>query len=228
MRFFIENQKVEKELEWVLNQLKLHMNGATTSQMEESGIHYRINYGVGIPHLKQLAKRTPASYELAERMWYSEVREMMLLAALIVPAEKMTEDICREWSKQISNKDLVERTAMFLWARIDIGKELLIEWVNCDNNYLKATALYTIGRQLQVDAKIDTPHSSILMESFDHAQDLFIVKALSFALRMKLRYCVQETAEIVEFASLLSKENDRNKQVLGQELLTEIDFINGK
>ncbi|MCG8581979.1 MAG: DNA alkylation repair protein [Bacteroidales bacterium] len=228
MRFFIENQKVKKEIEWVLNQLKLHMNGATTAQMEESGIHYRINYGVGVPHLKQLARRTPVSYELAERLWYSEVREMMLLAALIVPAEKMTDDVCREWAKQINNKDLVERTSMFLWSRIGHINHILKEWIEGEDSYLKATALYSIGRQLQTEPNRETLCSPHLMEAVDNMDDLFIVKALSFALRMKLRYCSGERDEIEAFAKSLSNDNDRNKQILAQELLNEIDFINGK
>ena len=78
MKLFIENQKVEKEMDWVLNQVRLHMNGATSAQMKEGGIKYRLNYGVGIPHLKQLASRIPVSYDLAERLWFLEVRETMI------------------------------------------------------------------------------------------------------------------------------------------------------
>lgn len=228
MRFFIENQKVEKEFAWMQAQIRLHMNGATTGQMEKSGIHYRINYGVGIPHLKQLAKRIPVSFELAERMWFSEIREMMLLAAIIVPAEKMTEDVCRLWSEQINNKDLVERTSMFLWLRIKDIRQILGEWMNGENNYLKATALYTIGRCLQAEPQCDMPSALELIKAVAKVQDLFIVKALSFALRMKLRNCSDEKEEIMKYAEALSIGKDTNRQILAQELFNEMDFINDK
>ncbi|MCU4155239.1 DNA alkylation repair protein [Carboxylicivirga sp. A043] len=225
MRFFVENQKIEKEMSWVQAQLRLHMNGATTEQMERSGIDYRINYGVGIPHLKQLAKRIPVSFEVAERMWFSEVREMMLLAALIVPTENMTLDFCRDWAKQINNKDLVERTSMFLWTRVHNIENIILEWLAGENKHLLATAFYTVGRLLQTRADVKSINVSELVNALRSSEDLFIMKALSFALRMKLRHCPQEKEEIKAFAQSLNSSGEMNKQMLAEELFNELDFM---
>ncbi|WP_430811469.1 MULTISPECIES: DNA alkylation repair protein [unclassified Carboxylicivirga] len=224
MKFFAENQKVEKELEWVMKKVRLHMNGATTGQMEQGGVHYRINYGVGIPHLKELAGQLPVSYELAERLWFLEIRETMLLAALRVPAEDMTAARCKEWAVKIVNTDLIERTALFLWARLPIVDKLLPEWLKGNNHYLKATAYYTIGRLMQRGSSTHY-NSAELIASLDKENALVVYKGLSFALRMNMRQQKGDVAVIKNFAEELRKDNDHHKQLIAQELISELAML---
>ncbi|WP_289054138.1 DNA alkylation repair protein [Carboxylicivirga marina] len=228
MKFFIENQKVEKEVEWVLGQLRLHMNGATTAQMENSGINYRINYGVGLPHLQQLSKRIPVSYELAERLWFLEIRETMILASMIVPADKMTEEKCLQWATKISNKDLVERSAMYLWSRLENSSLLCVTWLAGESTYLKATSFYTIGRILQAKQSGSVPTARDLVASVNNSNELYVLKALSFALRMKLRVSASEREEIKKLTNEFKESGSTNKKIVAQELLTEIEFTEAK
>ncbi|MCT4645423.1 MAG: DNA alkylation repair protein [Carboxylicivirga sp.] len=226
MKFFIDNQKVVKELDWVTKQLRLHMNGAATAQMEEGGIKYRLNYGVAIPHIKQLAKRIPVSFELAERMWFQEIRETMLLAALIVPAEEMSVVRCNEWCELITNKDLVERTAMFLWSRLPVIKEVLPVWLNSKNKFFKATAYYTTGRMVQNGSCKQVFSNRELLDALDTMDDLFVSRALSFALRMNMRSNPKELNEVKEFIDQLNSKGNTNTKLIAEELISEMDLLN--
>ena len=114
MKFFVENQEIEKELSEILSLLHLRMNGATVGQMEKAGIVYRKNYGVSMEHLKEIAARLARRYDLAERLWFLEIRETMLLAAMIVPPNKISLVKAMEWCQKIDNNDLVERSTMYL------------------------------------------------------------------------------------------------------------------
>jgi len=188
MKFFIENQKVEKEVEWVKKQVRLHMNGATTEQMEERGIHYRLNYGVGIPHLKQLAKRIPVSYELAERLWFMEVRETMILAALIVPHTEMTLERCIEWSSKITNIDLVERSAMFLWSKLDIAPLAVENWLQQESDMHKALAFYTLGHLVHTKPNLVTYSIQDVINVLPvEKEDIMVLKAGAFLIRRLVR-----------------------------------------
>ncbi len=224
MKFFIENQRVEKEVEWVKNQVRLHMNGATTSQMEQGGIHYRLNYGVAVPHLKQLAKRIPVSYELAERLWFLEIRETMLLAALIVPAEEMTLQRCEEWASKIDNKDLVERTSMFLWARVGVLDELLPKWLVSQDANLAATALYTIGRYAQQSGASRYKAQDII-DVISKRREQLLYMAGSFALRMLMRVCSDEVEVVRRLIQDLKELGEANDMAIAGELQAEIDFL---
>ncbi len=225
MKFFIENQKIGKEVEWVKKQVRLHMNGAATSQMEKRGIHYRENYGVAVPHLKQLAKRVPSSYELAERLWFMEIRETMLLAALLVPAEEMTLERCKEWGMKIDNKDLVERTAMYLWPRLDASNQLMSQWMHSDNPFWVATALYTIGRQLQTGIlRAEFSVETLIDVQQKHSEQL-IYQAGSFALRMYMRQFPSAISFVKTFVVTLKETGVAAQLAMAEELMAEIEFL---
>lgn len=226
MKFFVENQRIEKEVEWVKNQVRLHMNGATTSQMEQRGIHYRVNYGVAVPHLMQLAKRIPVSYELAERLWFLETRETMLLAAMLVPAEAMTVARCKEWAAKINNKDLVERSAMYLWGRLDVLDALLNEWLASPNEYLKATALYAMGRQSKLleDGQLKAGRVIDVMEQ-SHNQ--LVLSAGAFALRMLMRSHSGEIEAVKSYIGRLKSDEESFRVAIAEELIAEVEFLEG-
>ncbi len=229
MKFFIENQKVEKELEWVLTQVRLHMNGATSAQMEERGIKYRINYGVSIPHLKQLAKRIPVSYELAERLWFMEIRETMILAAIIVPEDTMSLERCLEWSEKVINVDILERSAMFLWGRIALSEVCAFRWLNENSGIKKALAFYTIGRMVQLKGPTDAYSISDIIKMLSVTEgDIYVLKAASFLMRTLLRAGEQIEDSLKLFISGLAESTDKNRRLFGEELQTEVDFMNEK
>ena len=227
MKFFIENQKVEKEIEWVLNQVRLHMNGATASQMEERGIKYRINYGVGVPHLKLLADRIPVSYELAERLWFMEVRETMILAALIVPDEEMTLERCIEWSSKVNNVDIIERSAMFLWGRLATAVKCSSIWLSKETIWERALAFYTMGRMVQLkNPGADYLIGDVVGMLSIERDDLVCLKAASYLIRMLIRAGKIDNENLPQLIDRLHKTPNKNKQMLGQELHTELNFMN--
>lgn len=224
MKFFIENQRIEKDVEWVKNQVRLHMNGAATAQMEQRGIHYRVNYGVAVPHLLQLAKRIPVSYELAERLWFLEIRETMLLAAMLVPAEAMTVARCKEWAAKINNKDLVERSAMYLWGRVDGLNVLLPEWLNGQNDYLKATALYALGRQVKLlEDGLYTAEG--IVEVMEGSNRPIVISAGSFALRMLMRSRSGEMDAVKRYIGRLKSDGQTFMLTVAEELLAEVEYL---
>lgn len=224
MKFYIENQRVEKELDWVLAQLKLYMNGATTAQMEDRGIRYRQNYGVGMPHLKQLLKKIPYSYELAERLWFLEIRETMLLATLLVENDDMSLERCVEWAEKVNNKDLVERSAMFLWQRLNNIDDLIKDWLNGTDQELKACAFYTLGHRLKLDHAI----SYSIKDFVEHISEdgALVLQAASFALRMQMRKNPDQIPLLSNFIQRQQKSNRLIDQAMAQEILTEIDYLN--
>jgi len=226
MKFFIENQKVEKELEWVKAQVRLHMNGAASSQMEERGIKYRVNYGVALPHLKQLAKKIPVGYELAQRLWFLQIRETMLLAALTVSEKDMTQQRCIEWGEKIDNKDLVERSAMLLWSRIDGLDEVLDKWLNEGDQYLKATAFYTIGRKLQLGRHPENSTIKKLIELIKEDDSALVYAALAYALRQHIRLSRNDVELYTVFVSRLKEQPESFKKAIAIELETELDLFN--
>ena len=64
----------EKVLD-VKQRLRLSMNGVASADMRKAGIGYKLNFGVGLPALKGIAKEIENSPELAAALWKEDIRE---------------------------------------------------------------------------------------------------------------------------------------------------------
>ena len=51
------------------------MDGATAQSMRQKGLDYRLNWGVTIPRLREMADETGQDYDLAIALWKEDVRE---------------------------------------------------------------------------------------------------------------------------------------------------------
>ena len=56
---------VQEKIRDIKQQLRLNMNGVASGSMREAGIEYRLNFGVGIPRLKEIASESGKNVELA-------------------------------------------------------------------------------------------------------------------------------------------------------------------
>lgn len=73
---------------------RLFMNGVTAASMRQKGLEYKVNWGVSQPDLRRMAMQYDKDSALAQALWNEKgVRECRLLATLIMPSDKMSEDM---------------------------------------------------------------------------------------------------------------------------------------
>nr|WP_321450202.1 DNA alkylation repair protein [uncultured Carboxylicivirga sp.] len=228
MKFFIENKELDGELELILNQIRLRMNGTTVGQMEGRGIRYRLNYGVGFPHIRELATMHRSDYRLAERLWLKEIRETMLLAAILVPKKEMTIERCREWSVLINNIDLVERTSMLLWGQLPVLDQLLVEWKKSDNEWLRLLANYSKGWQVQNTVKCGVKDIDEMINADLFSTNYSFLKSFAFVIKKMLRVVGQSTPKLNQWIDEASKSDKESIKLIAQELISEIQFVEGQ
>lgn len=225
MKFFIENKELDSELESIINHIRLRMNGTTVGQMEGRGIRYRVNYGVGFPHLKELASMHRSDYTLAERLWHKEIRETMLLAAMLVPAKEMTIERCRDWAALINNIDLVERTSMLLWGQLPIADELVNEWREADNKWLQILSNYTKGWSVYYSQKTSTQEIDNLINDRLWEEDYFYLKSIAFAVKKMLRVNGLSTPKLKNWVKEASLSESEPLKITAQDIISEIQFV---
>lgn len=226
MKLFVENQDLESLFVQVMTKIKLRMNGTTVGQMEGRGIKYRLNYGVGLPHLKELSADLEKRFDLAERLWLYECRETMLLAAMIVPHEEITFERAIEWSALIQNTDLVERSSMLLWGNLPIAKSLVEYWQQQDNNeILKILANHTLGWYVQKSKQCDEEMVMTIIQTIDDAKSYQYLKSVSFAVRKMIRTMGKCPLELKQWVEQNKNTVNRNLQLVVQEIQSEIQFI---
>ncbi len=102
-------------LQEIRKKLRLAMNGVTSSAMREKGVQYKLNFGVPIMTLRNMAKDYYPNAELANDLWKENTRELKILATLIQPAETFTDTL--KWIKCIENLELAEQASMNLFSK---------------------------------------------------------------------------------------------------------------
>lgn len=83
----------------IKKELRLAMNGIVSSLQRNHGLNYKINFGVEIPRLKDIAANHAQDKELAFALWQDNIRECKLLAILLLPQENYVE-VAEKWTAE--------------------------------------------------------------------------------------------------------------------------------
>ena len=67
---------VNSQLKEIKTQLRLSMNGSASASMREKGLKYKLNFGVELPRIKQIASKLDKDHDLAQALWKEDNREM--------------------------------------------------------------------------------------------------------------------------------------------------------
>ena len=125
------------------------MNGVASTGMREAGIGYKLNFGVGIPALKQIASETGKDADLAAALWKENVRECKILAALIYPEDEFMPDLADLWIEQIEFPDLAEVCSMYLFCRMPGAAQSAFCWIASDNAMARYCGFLTLAHMLR-------------------------------------------------------------------------------
>jgi len=143
MKFFRVDMSVDEKVDELLKIIRLRMNGEVSALMEQRGIHYRLNYGVSLSHLREMATPYLGNTQLASRLWFLEIRETMLLASIIVQPSDLEVKTCLEWSRLITTSELVEHASLQLFSKVPEVQQLVHQLLTQKKEYAVATALFT-------------------------------------------------------------------------------------
>ena len=146
MKYFPVNQEIEMEINSIKKEIRLLMNGICAEQMQQYGVNYGQNFGVSWIKLRDLARRHERNYDIAERLWYMDIRETKLLATLLVPPEKFTPAQADEWKEGICTMELAEIISMTLLCKLPYAGTLSIQWINSGEPWVRLSAMHTAAR----------------------------------------------------------------------------------
>ncbi|HBA12538.1 MAG: DNA alkylation repair protein [Bacteroidaceae bacterium] len=123
---------VEEQILEINRMLRLSMNGVVSESMREKGIGYRLNFGVSLPQIKEIASKLEKDSNLAIALWKEDVREYKMLAALLYPADEFQPDMADLWVSQIEYPDLAEVCSMYLFSKMEGASVTAFRWIASD------------------------------------------------------------------------------------------------
>ena len=149
--------------------LRAAMNGVAAARIRESGMGYRLVYGVEIPRLREIAEGYTPDRHLAQELWGENVRELKMLAIMLFPPKEMYRDRAMMWIDEIrpEQAELAGLLAMHLLAPQEYAADLAFCLIADENEVRQLCGYLTMGRLIMQGAQL-APHAEA--ELRDQAQ----------------------------------------------------------
>ncbi len=183
------NTSTHDKLKAVKQSFRFRMNGVASQSMREKGVTYKINWGIPLPELKEMAAEYGQDYDLAIELWKEDIRECQIMATFIMPPERMSDDLVEVWMERVRTQEMAEILAFNLLRYLKEAWSYAFQWIAADN------AMYQLcGYNLLscLFAKGQTPDERQKQEFIDQARTALQDKDLSVkhaAYNAVIRFC---------------------------------------
>lgn len=140
------NEKTHQKLMEIKRSFRLLMNGPVSQSMREKGMDYKLNWGVSLPHLQEVAREYGKDRDLAIALWKEDIRECKILATLIMPANEVSRELVDVWMEQLHGQEMAEMLSFHLLQHLDFAPALAYEWMASDKDLYQLTAYHLLSR----------------------------------------------------------------------------------
>lgn len=210
MDFLLDNGDTENEFQQILKRIKLRKNGDVSQSMKEHGIQYKLNWGVSIVDLREIARSYRPNHLLALKLWNKKWRETMILATLLDEPGEVTEEQMDFWTKTIENAELAEQASANLWVKTKFAFTKALEWCRGKKHLVRFTGIHLAGR-LAITEKnaIDEMFDPFFEEFLTLAKDAklhMVLRRTIIALGSRSKTLYQETIELSKNLQLSDSE----------------------
>jgi hypothetical protein len=153
MNYILDNPDAERLFQEILSKIKPLQNGEVVNSMKKRGVVYKVNYGVSVPLLRQLASDYPRQHLLALKLWNKQWRETMILATLLENPYEVTENQMDFWVRNFPSIEIAEQAAMNLFSKTPFAYQKAYEYCVGKKLLVKIVGLLMIGRLALTDTE---------------------------------------------------------------------------
>lgn len=147
--------ELKEQLRDIKTQLRLNMNGVVSQSMREKGLNYKLNFGVELPRIKQIAAAYEKNHDLAQALWKEDIRECKILAGLLQPVDTFYPEIADIWVEAMENMEIAELTCMNLFQHLPYAPAKSFQWIADEAEYTQVCGFLTIARLLVKKGDMD-------------------------------------------------------------------------
>ncbi|MCK3682651.1 hypothetical protein [Maribellus sp. YY47] len=153
MDFILDNQESEAQYQKLLQAIKLRKSGEVSDSMNQQGISYKMNWGVSLIDLRELAQTYERNHLLALKLWNKQWRETMILATLLDEPAEVSEEQMDFWTKTFETTEIAEQASANLWCKTKFAFIKALEWCRGKKHIVRFTGVHLMGRLAITDKK---------------------------------------------------------------------------
>jgi len=139
------DEQTHLKLKEIKQSFRLQMNGIASHSMRQKGMDYKLNWGVSLPQLREMATQYGKDYALAVELWKENIRECKILATLIMPPSEMPQEVANIWMEQTYTQEMAEMAAFNLYQYMDDAPVLAYRWIASDNTIARLTGYQVLA-----------------------------------------------------------------------------------
>lgn len=209
---------------------RMAMNGIASASMRGYGLNYKLNFGVSIQKIKDIAARYEADKDLAETLWLDGTRELKILATLLYPIDLFSEETANRWVTQIPNQEIREQVCVNLFQITDFADEVSLQWISSEDENVRTTGYWLIVRRL-LTKKFN---STIVLDTFQYiwndvsSENVSLRNAATLFLKNAGKVNPQLADQILEKVVIFKDSEDALLKEIYDSLSFEFEFFYNK
>ena len=202
----------------------MFMNGVASQSMRDKGLDYKLNFGIELPRLKEIADKVEKNHDLAQTLWKENIRECKILAGLLQPVDTFYPEIADIWIEDMHYPEIAELTCMNLFQHLPYASEKVFEWMAQEGKYYQICGFMLMARLLMKGNHLNERSEN---EFIDQAlaglqtEDSAIRRAALTSLR---KYALQSKSNARKLGRILQPLQGKEEQEV-IALLEEIKMI---
>ncbi|MCP3682511.1 MAG: DNA alkylation repair protein [bacterium] len=212
--------------EHIIKELKSLSNPKNVEGMARFGINPKNTFGVPIPNLRAIAKKTGKDHELAQKLWASKFHEARILASMVDDPEKVTEKQMDQWIKDFDSWDVCDQCCMNLFDKTRFAYKKVFEWSKRKREFEKRAAFALIAclawhDKEAKDEKFEKFLPIIKRESTDDRN--FVKKAVNWALRHIGKKNKALNKKAITVAKQIQKIDSKTAKWIANDAIRELE-----
>jgi 3-methyladenine DNA glycosylase AlkD len=214
------------KLEEIIKELESLSSPEDVEGMARFGINPEKAYGVRIPELRKMAKKTGKDHYLAERLWNFAYHETRILATMIDDPSEVSEEQMERWVLDFNTWDICDQCCMNLFDKTPFAYKKVFEWSKREEEFVKRAA-FTMMAVLAVHDKKATNEKFkqffpvIIRESNDNRN--FVKKAVNWALRQIGKRNMVLNGMAIETAREIKELDSKSAKWISSNALRELE-----
>jgi 3-methyladenine DNA glycosylase AlkD len=193
--------------------------------MQKYGITPARAFGVSIPDLRKIAKKTGMDHSLALRLWKEDTRETRILASMIDDPDVVTEEQVDAWVRDFDYWEICDQCCMNLFEDTPFAYRKCLEWSSLEREFEKRAGFVLMARLAVSDKKAgDSKFRRFLpiikRESTDDRN--YVKKAVNWALRQIGKRNLALNKAAIKTAGELRKLDSSSAKWIASDALREL------
>ena len=204
----------KEQIKEIKKQFRLFMNGVVSQSMREKGLEYKVNFGIELPRLKEIAAKFEKNHDVAQALWKENIRECKILAGLLQPVETFYPEIADIWVEDMHYPEIADLTCMNLFQHLPYASEKAFQWIADEGEYFQYCGYMMLARLLMQGNEMNERAENELIDQALAAllsEGALVCRGASTALR---RYASQRKENSKKLLKLLGTQTDSDNASL--------------